>query len=65
MTESSSIRLIVVNGGARALRKRAERSILLPLDDSSASVLTSFLTTVLISVLMIISIKRYPRRLKW
>lgn len=40
----------VFNGGARAFRTRDERSLLWLLDDSSASVLTNFLTTVLISV---------------
>lgn len=38
------------NGGTRAFRTRDERSLLVLLDDSSASVLTNFLTTVLISV---------------
>lgn len=43
--------LIVVNGTARTRRKREERSPLWLLDAGSrASVLTSFLTTVLISV---------------
>lgn len=41
------------NGGTRAFRTRDDRSLLLPLDDSSASVLTNFLTTVLISVVRV------------
>jgi hypothetical protein len=51
MTESSSIGLIVFNGGVRTLRKRDDRSRFLLLDDSSANVFANFLTAVLISVL--------------
>jgi hypothetical protein len=51
ITESSSSGLIVFNGGARALRSRDDKSPLVLLVDSSASELTNFLTTVLISVL--------------
>jgi hypothetical protein len=50
MTESSSIGLTDVNGGARTLRKRDDALALLLLDGSSAIVLTNFRTTVLISV---------------
>jgi hypothetical protein len=50
MTESLSSGLIDVNGGARSLRKRDERSVRLPLDDSSVNVSINFFTTVLISV---------------
>jgi hypothetical protein len=51
MTESSSIGVTDVNGGARNLRKRDDTLVPLLLDGSSAIVLTNFCTTVLISVL--------------
>ncbi len=50
MTESSSIGVAAANGGARNLRKRDDTLAILPLDGSSAIVLTNFRTTVLISV---------------
>ncbi len=50
MTESSSIGLTDVNGGARTLRKREDTFVLLLLDGSSAMVLTNFPTTVFVSV---------------
>jgi hypothetical protein len=54
MTESSAIGLTVVNGGARSLRKRDDALARLLLDGSSAIVLTSFRTTVLISVFLFV-----------
>jgi hypothetical protein len=54
MTESSVIGLTVVNGGARSLRKRDDALARLLLDGSSAIVLTSFRTTVLISVFLFV-----------
>src|SRR5690349_12835436 len=53
ITESSSIGVRLFNGGTRAFRTRDDRSLLMPLDDSSASVSINFLTTVLISVVTV------------
>ncbi len=58
MTESSVIGLTVVNGGARNLRKRDDALARLLLDGSSAIVLTSFRTTVLISVFLFVYLYR-------
>lgn len=63
MTESlQSIGLIGVSGGERTLRRRDERSIRAPLNDSSASVLFSIFTTRVSFVLVKVS-REWPEGL--